>query len=138
MSILVAYDGSDPAQEALTFAVSEYPDEEIVLLRVIEMSGGSLVAGIDLVQERLKAAKDERSQAISEEVSDLIDRSDIEFQVEIAVGQPADEIVEYAEEHDVDLIVIGSHGRQGVSRVLLGNVAEKVVRRSPVTVVVAR
>jgi len=45
--------------------------------------------------------------------------------------------VEYAEESDVDHIVIGSHGRSGVSRILLGSVAESVVRRAdmPVTVV---
>ena len=47
-------------------------------------------------------------------------------------------IVEYVETHDVDHVVIGSHGRKGLSRVLLGSVAELVVRRSPVPVTVVR
>ncbi|PSQ23605.1 universal stress protein UspA, partial [Halobacteriales archaeon QS_9_67_17] len=53
------------------------------------------------------------------------------------MGQPARTIVDYADDNDIDEIVIGSHGRQGISRVLLGSVAENVVRRAdmPVTVV---
>ncbi|GAB3685439.1 universal stress protein [Salinarchaeum chitinilyticum] len=138
MTVLVAYDGSDPAQEAVEHAIDQYPDEEIVLLRVIEMSGGHLMAGWDLLQERLKEAQDEGSVELSEEVRELIDEADAEFRIETAVGKPAQEIVEFAEAEGVDVIVVGSHGRQGVSRVLLGNVAEKIVRRAPTTVTVVR
>ena len=46
------------------------------------------------------------------------------------LGKPADEIVRYAREHDVDLIVMGTHGREGVARVFIGSVAETVVRRA--------
>ena len=46
-------------------------------------------------------------------------------------GRPAHAIVDYAIRHDVDIIVIGTHGRTGVSRALLGSVAEAVIRRSP-------
>ena len=45
-------------------------------------------------------------------------------------GRPAREIVRYAQDHGVDLIVVGTHGRTGVTRVLLGSVAEAVVRLS--------
>lgn len=138
MTVLVAYDGSDPAQEAIEHAIEQYSDEEIVLLRVIEMSGGHLMAGWDLLQERLKDAQEETSVELSEEVRQLIDEADVEFTIETVVGKPAQEIVEYAEDHGVDVIVVGSHGREGVSRVLLGNVAEKIVRRAPMTVTVVR
>jgi nucleotide-binding universal stress UspA family protein len=47
-------------------------------------------------------------------------------------------IVTYADENDVDHVVLGSHGRKGLTRVLLGSVAEAVVRRSPVPVTVVR
>lgn len=53
-------------------------------------------------------------------------------------GEPANRIVASAESEPMDLIVIGSHGQEGLSRVLLGSVAETVVRRSPVSVLVAR
>lgn len=138
MTVLVAYDGSDPAQGAVEHAIDKYPDEEIVLLRVIEMSSGHLMAGWDLLQERLKEAQDENAVELSEEVRDLIDEADAAFRVETAVGKPAQEIVEFAETEGVDVIVVGSHGREGVSRVLLGNVAEKIVRRAPMTVTVVR
>jgi len=56
--------------------------------------------------------------------------------VETAVieGSPAREIVRYAEEQDCDVIVMGTHGRGGIDRLLLGSVAEKVVRASSVPV----
>jgi nucleotide-binding universal stress UspA family protein len=65
---------------------------------------------------------------------------DLEAAVETAtvLGRPARAIVEYAEEEVVDAIVIGSHGRDGVARLLPGSVAETVVRRSPVPVTVVR
>lgn len=46
-------------------------------------------------------------------------------------GKPYNEIVRYAQEQDIDLIVMGTHGREGVARVLIGSVAEMVVRRAP-------
>jgi nucleotide-binding universal stress UspA family protein len=138
MTVLVAYDGSRPAQNAIEHALTKYPDEEIVLLRVVEASTGSLAAGVDMVQEWIKTERDEAAADISETVEELIDNSGVEFRVETAVGQPAREIVEFAEKNDIDTVVVGSHGREGVSRVFLGSVAEKVVRRAPMTVTVVR
>lgn len=57
---------------------------------------------------------------------------------EIAVGDPTDEIVERAAESGYDLLVLGAHGRSGIARLLLGSVAEKVIRRSPCPVLVVR
>ncbi len=45
-------------------------------------------------------------------------------------GAPADEILEYASQRDIDLIVMGTHGREGIARALLGSVAETVVRKA--------
>jgi len=95
-------------------------------------------AGIDLVQERLKEMQDAETGELTEEMETLLDTEDVEFRIETAVGKPSREIVSFAEENDVTQIIIGSHGRKGVSRVLLGNVAENVVRRAPVTVTVVR
>ena len=46
-------------------------------------------------------------------------------------GHPADELVEYAKNHEIDLIVMGTHGRTGLTRVLMGSVAEAVLRNAP-------
>lgn len=139
MAILVAYDGSAPAQKAATHAFTRYPDEEIVLLRVVEAADGSTGAGIELAKEYLADRREKASETVVEEVADLAGSTDADYRTEIAVGNPAREIVEFAEDNDdVEHLVIGNHGRSGVSRVLLGSVAEKVVRRSPVPVTVVR
>ncbi|MEF8851666.1 MAG: universal stress protein [Haloarculaceae archaeon] len=138
MTVLVAYDGSRPAQKAVEHAVERYADEEVVLLRVVEVSGGMLSAGVDMFQEWLKTEREEVATEVAEEVEDLIDATDVEFRMETAVGEPAREIVEFAERNDIDTIIVGNHGREGVSRVLIGSVAERVVRRAPMTVTVVR
>ena len=50
---------------------------------------------------------------------------------QLAEGDPADEIVRVADEIDADLIVMGTHGRTGLARLLMGSVAEQTVRRAP-------
>jgi nucleotide-binding universal stress UspA family protein len=138
MAILVPYDGSRPAQQAAEYAVSNWNDEEIVLLRVIEAADGSLEAGIDLIKERLKEQRQEGPAELSAEVKATLTDSEAEFRVETTVGNPAREIVDFAEANEISHIVIGSHGRTGASRVLLGSVAQTVVRRAPTPVTVVR
>ncbi|MGQ3412644.1 universal stress protein [Natrinema sp. LN54] len=138
MAILVAYDGSEPAQKAVEHAFTTYPDDEIVLLRVIEAADGSTGAGIMAAQEWLRDREEEVSTELPEEIASIISDPDRDFRTETAVGKPAREVVRFAEDNDIDHIVIGSHGRSGLSRVLLGSVAETIVRRSPVPVTVMR
>jgi nucleotide-binding universal stress UspA family protein len=136
MTVLVPYDGSTPAQKAVEYAVEMADGEKLILLRIVEAAGGTIDAGFDLLQEKLREEPEEVTAAVADEVADLL--TDAEYDIETAAGKPARQIVRFAEEHDIDQIVIGSHGRKGASRILLGSVAETVVRRSPVTVTVVR
>ncbi|WP_135662991.1 universal stress protein [Halorhabdus rudnickae] len=139
MAVLVPYDGSQPARKAIEEAVTEYGEETIVLLRVIEVADGSLGAGFNLIRESLEDEPEELAEGIADEVLETLEATDGNYEVETVIGNAAREIVEYAEENDeIERILIGSHGREGVSRILLGSVAEKVVRRSPVSVTVVR
>lgn len=60
------------------------------------------------------------------------------FNVEVASGDPANEIVRMARDRQVDLIVMSTHGRTGLRRALLGSVAEKVVRHTPCPILIDR
>jgi nucleotide-binding universal stress UspA family protein len=61
-----------------------------------------------------------------------------EVEVVKAVGEPAAEIVSYAREQAMDLLVLGSHGRTGLEHALMGSVAERVVRKSRCPVLTVR
>lgn len=136
MTIVVPYDGSRPAQQAVEYAVDNWSDRRLVLLRVIEFADGSLEAGVDLIKERLRERRDEGAAELTDDLLETL--ADVDYEVETVVGKPAREIVAYAEANDIEGIVIGSHGRTGASRVLLGSVAQTVVRRAPVPVTVVR
>jgi len=63
---------------------------------------------------------------------------DVPVSREVVDGSPSRRIVQYAREQPIDVIVMGTHGRGGLDRLLLGSVAERVVRRSPVPVLTVR
>ncbi len=138
MTVLVAYDGSGPAKKALRRAFADHPDGEVVLLRVVEAAEGSTGAGLELLRERFRDRREELKAETVEAVDEVVDTRDVEYRTEVAVGRPDREIVRFAEREGVDHIYVGSHGRGGVPRVLLGSVAERVVRRAPVPVTVVR
>ena len=138
MTVLVAYDGSEPARKAVRRAFDEHPDEEIVLFRVVEVADSYTEATIKAVHDLLRERRETTVEKLEEELPKFVDDADIDYRTEVATGDPAQEIVSYAEENDIDHIIIGNHGRSGASRVLLGSVAEQVVRRAPMSVTVAR
>lgn len=60
--------------------------------------------------------------------------TEVQFEHDLLIGEPASEIVEFAIKNDADLIVMGTHGTTGLARILMGSVAEGVVRLAPVPV----
>lgn len=75
---------------------------------------------------------------ILDEARELASDHGVEITTKVDVGEPWRAIVEYAEENDVDHIIMGSHGRDDDSPLPLGSVAETVMRRSPVLVSIVR
>ena len=138
--LLVPIDGSDPADAALEFALEEYPDADITVLSVIDPTdvGYGSIEAAPSTFEHLQKSAEERTQNVLDEAESRAADHGMTVTGETVIGMPSRAIVEWAENNDVDGIVIGSHGRQGVTRVLLGSVAESVVRRSPVPVTVVR
>jgi nucleotide-binding universal stress UspA family protein len=129
--ILVTVDGSD----------GEFPDATLVLLHVINPAeaGYSAQASVPSFSEQWYEQQESAAAELFDRLEETIagiGKSEVERALE--VGRPTKTIVEYADEHDIDHIVMGSHGRSGVSRILLGSVAEIVVRRASVPVTVVR
>lgn len=137
--VLVALDGSPLATDALDHALATFPTAEITALNVITpidapMSEGG-VLGTD---EDVEQGERERAERIVDAAKERAEGHDETVRTTTEEGRPADTIVAYAADHDVEHVVMGSHGRSDLSRVLLGGVAASVVERSPVPVTVIR
>lgn len=137
--ILVPYDGSPQSRAALELAFEEFPDADVTALYVAEVPEGYWAQAIG---PELQLPVSERVEEYGEEVLDsaqeIATAYDRSLRTEFATGEPDNRIVAHAEDEPIDLIVIGSHGQEGLARFLLGSVAETVVRRSPVSVLVVR
>ena len=138
MHVLVAVDRSDPAREALEYAVAQHPGADLTLLHVIDLSGSMYGEYAHVSGDALVESRREEASALFEELRELTADHEGRVETDTVVGQPAQRIVSYAEEEGVDHVIVGSHGRSGVSRVLLGSVAELVARRATVPVTIVR
>lgn len=140
MGLLIAIDDSDPARKALDHVFENYPDEEITVLHVISPPEATTYgeARMYVGWESLMEERRERANELFEEAAETAGEHGATITTDTMVGRPARAIIEYVEDHDVDHVFVGSHGRSGISRVLLGSVAETVVRRSPCPVTVVR
>lgn len=141
--VLVPLDGSPPSWAAFDHAVSMFDGEQITVLHVVDPTEG-VYAGVDggyydpgMYDRAVEAGEELCEQAI-ERAEESSAASSTVFETAIETGRPARTILDFADERDVDHIVIGSHGRSGVTRVLLGSVAESVTRRASVPVTVVR
>jgi nucleotide-binding universal stress UspA family protein len=142
-NVLVATDFSECSEVARNYAraLARQFKARLHVLHVVEMSTtegfeiGGYVTAIPGVQAQLEETAAARLEA---EVSD-VDRRQLRVKLELAMLQPpAQAIVEYATRERIDLIVLGTHGRQGLAHFVMGSVAEKVVRTAPCPVLTVR
>ena len=136
--ILVPTDFGDAANDAVDFAVglAKRYGSTITLLHVYEIPVypyPGLTIDIDLVTPVREAAQKELARALS-----ALQKTGCEARAELECGPAWSHILAVAEAQKADLIVMGTHGRKGVMHTLLGSVAEKVVRLSPVPVLTVR
>jgi len=139
--ILVPFDFSEHSEKALRWAVgiAQKWEAKISLLHVIPMftyfpptiGEGSL----NIPQFEASMQKD-MERKTKEVVAKENKEGQLEIESKVKVGEPFSDICLMAEEEKVDLIVMGSHGRTGFAHVLLGSVAERVVRHAPCPVLV--
>jgi nucleotide-binding universal stress UspA family protein len=132
--VLVAFDGSPLATDALAV----FPAAEITVLNVVTPLDATMSEGGVLTdEEAVQGSEHERAEAIADTARERADERDATVTT-TETGRPAGPIVAYVEDNDVEHVVMGSRGRDDLSRVILGSVASNVVEGSPVPVTVMR
>jgi len=131
--ILVPTDGSDVASNATSHAVdlARKYDADVHVLYVVNtgrLEGMSLDIGAAV--ERLEG----EGQEYIDDAIEEIEPAGLTGVSDIRTGRPPSTILDYVDDHDIDLVVMGTHGAEGIGRRLLGSVAERVVRQSDVPV----
>ncbi|QCC59393.1 universal stress protein [Natrinema thermotolerans] len=138
MHQLVALDDSEPGWAALEFACREHPDDDLTVVHAVDPTDSGYGEMAHLGPEGLLERQREAAEELLVEAEERAVEYDCALETETIVGQPAETIVDFAVENGVDRIVVGSHGRTGFSRVLLGSVAERIARQAPVPVTIVR
>jgi nucleotide-binding universal stress UspA family protein len=136
--VLFPTDFSDTANKALkrAIAITEDMDAELFVLHVVDDS----LISTHVPEERKMILQELRRHALDEMRKTLPAELMANFETIGAVrrGEPGKQVAAYAEAMGCDLIVMGSHGRTGIERVLLGSIADKVVRRAKCAVLIER
>lgn len=138
--ILIATDGSDSAHEALEFGL-ELAEEQGATPFIVHVAPAVEVlpyASFATPAPTVPHQVDEQDRAPLSEALELAARRGIETKTELLVGNPADEIVAFADTIDADLIVVGSRGHGAIASVLLGSVSRCVLHESRRPVLVVR
>lgn len=139
--MLIPLDGSDLAECSMDHAKAiaqgcNVPD--VILLQVIEPFSIAAMSALSEADadtvERVREKNLQDAREYLAKVENKLKAQGIAARPVSVEGRPADEILSYAEKNDIDLIIMSTHGRSGLSRFFFGSVAEKVSRHSPVPV----
>jgi nucleotide-binding universal stress UspA family protein len=135
--VLLPTDGSEAVGPAVDAAIdlAEIHGATLHVLFIVDqptaVSGtGEGVPGLD----NLLNAIEKEGQEVTGDIANRASNRGIEAVTAVRQGNPHDDILSYAEDNDVDVIVMGTHGRTGVKRALLGSVTEDVVRHAEIPV----
>ncbi|MEF8855936.1 MAG: universal stress protein [Haloplanus sp.] len=137
--ILVPTDGSDPAAAAVDHAltIADRFDATVHALYVVDIDGIAHEApglGLDALRDTLRSEGETATAAVEERAEER----GVAVRQSVIEGLAEDAIVDYADDEGIDLIVMGTHGRRGLDRYLVGSVTERVVRRTDVPTLVVR
>jgi nucleotide-binding universal stress UspA family protein len=149
--IMVPLDGSELAECVLPHVegfIESCRVGTIVFVRAIEPDPMSFresyaIPEVDLekIEAYTKKIEEERKSSAGKYLNDVVDRlrqEGIEYHTEVIVGEVADSLMDYSESNDVDLILIATHGRSGISRWVRGSIADRILRASQIPVLMVR
>jgi len=134
-TIVVATDGSESVRRAVRVALdlAERFDAAVHALYVVDVD--EVESSPDRLRDEMEEALVERGD---EALADVAASTDREVTTAVETGHPPSVITDYARNHDADVVALGTRGRHGENRFLIGSVAETVVRTCPVPVLTVR
>jgi len=143
MKILIAIDGSDFSHVALQNVIARpWPaNTEVKVLHVVEPPSllmGREMGGYDPEFEMVWKALREQAKALVAKAAEKLRGAKFNVSTELVEGDPKSQIIDAARNWHADLIVLGSHGRTGLSRFLIGSVSQDVVRHAHCSVEIVR
>ncbi len=143
MKILLTIDGSDFSQAALQSVIARpWPaNSKAKVLNVVEPPSllmGREMAAYDPEFEAVWKALREQAKDLVEKAADKLRAAKFDVSTELVEGDPKSQIIDVANEWHADMIVLGSHGRTGLSRFLIGSVSQAVVRHAHCSVEIIR
>ena len=140
--ILCTTDFSEASFEALKYAISlaRSTRAKLILMYVVNQK---------MLSEGLSLARVSAPEALGKEIADearrrlkmlvpVEERKGLDWETDIRSGNPAQEVIRYAKENNIDMIVIGTAGHSGIDRMMFGSTAEKVVRGAHCSVLTVR
>ena len=138
-NILVPTDGSEYSELALPHAITiaKATGAKITALYVVDTSAFAGIPTGGIWENMRKLLLEEGERAVAH-VKEMAEKEGIKTTTLVEEGAPAEKIVDVAQKRDVDVIVMGTAGKTGFNRFLLGSVAERVVRGAPCPVMVIR
>jgi nucleotide-binding universal stress UspA family protein len=143
MKILIAMDGSDFSQAALQSVIARPwpPNSQVKVLNVVEPPSllmGREMGGYDPEFEMVWKALREQAKDIVEKAAEKLRAAKFTVSTELVEGDPKSQIIDIANQWHADMIVLGSHGRRGIDRFLMGSVSQAVVRHAHCSVEIIR
>lgn len=138
--MLVPLDGSEPAEKVLVYAkeLAARLDLELSLLYVCTKEEYQVLPMHRSYVERLAEQVKAQTAAVLAGIGGASKSKAVQVTGRVTVGYPAEEILRYADENKIDMILMATHGRSGVKRWVLGSVADKVLRASKLPVLLVR
>ena len=125
-TVLVPFDGTEQAEAAVEYVRAVFPDRTVHLVTAIDPVDG--FAAYDGPEgDNWRAEAEATAQRLLDEQRATFGPG-ATVECSVVVGGPVAVVVEAVADHDVDQVVVGSHGRSGIQRALLGSVAEQVAR----------
>ena len=137
--ILIATDGSEYTKNSIDYGLelAKNTEAKVHVIYVIDTAAFASIP-MDAAWESMYSLLKQEGDEATKQVADKAELEGLEVERNTVEGHPAEEIIKYAEKNSISLIVLGTLGKSGLDRFLLGSVAEKVVRNSKIPVLVVR